>query len=124
MTISRIKTHHKIYLNPGLFMQKPLSANVIIGGMFGLQATSDSDACFPPFIQPHSLYLVNARSGIRFLADRLAPRQVWCPSYLCHTILEAVKGSLASVRFYEVNYLANSAISTSVGCVILNNPSL
>ena len=84
-------------------MQKPLSANVIIGGMFGLQAGSDSDASFPPFIQARSLYLVNARSAIWFLADQLAPRQIWCPSYLCHTILDAVKESRAGVRFYEVN---------------------
>ena len=85
-------------------MQKTLPADVIIGGMFGLQASRDSNANSPLFIQGRSLYLVNARSGIWLLADRLAPRQVWCPSYLCHTILEAVKGSLANVRFYEINY--------------------
>jgi hypothetical protein len=85
-------------------MQKSLSANAIIGGMFGLQATSDSDASFPSFLQDQSLYLVNARSGIWLLADQLAPRQVWCPSYLCRTILDAVRRSIAGVRFYEVNY--------------------
>lgn len=76
----------------------------IIGGMFGLQATPDPNANFPPFLSNRSIYLVNARSGIWFLVERLAPRQVWCPSYLCHTILAAVKNSTASTKFYPVNY--------------------
>ena len=76
----------------------------IIGGMFGLQATPDTDASFPPFLGSRSIYLVNTRSGIWLLVHQLAPRQVWCPSYLCHTILEAVKGSMANVKFYEINY--------------------
>jgi len=72
--------------------------------MFGLQVTPDSNASFPPFWGNRSICLVNARSGIWLLVHQLAPRQVWCPSYLCHTILEAVKGSVANVRFYEINY--------------------
>jgi hypothetical protein len=76
----------------------------IIGGMFALQATPDSDASFPPFLSNRSIYLVNARSGIWLVAHQLAPRQVWCPSYLCHTILDAARNSMASVRFYQVSY--------------------
>jgi dTDP-4-amino-4,6-dideoxygalactose transaminase len=76
----------------------------IIGGMFGLQAVPDSKASFPPFLKNRSVYLVNARSGIWFLVHQLSPRQVWCPSYLCHTILDAVNSSAAGIRFYEVNY--------------------
>ncbi|MGB8953607.1 MAG: hypothetical protein WCC06_13195 [Candidatus Aminicenantales bacterium] len=75
----------------------------IIGGMFGLQATPDSDASTPPFLSNRSIYLVNARSGIWLLVYQLSPQQVWCPSYLCHTILDAAKNSMTSVRFYQVN---------------------
>lgn len=71
--------------------------------MFGLQAAPDPNASDPPFLTDRSICLVNARSGIRLLVDQLAPGQVWCPSYLCHTILDAVTRSTASVRFYEVN---------------------
>jgi len=85
-------------------MQKPFSDDAIIGGMFGLQATSDPNASIPAFIQEPGIHLVNARSGIWILTDQLTPRQVWCPSYLCHTILDAVKKSMADVRFYEINY--------------------
>jgi hypothetical protein len=76
----------------------------IIGGMFGLQASPDSNTSSPPFLRNRSVYLINARSGIWLLVHQLAPRQVWCPSYLCHTILVAVKGSVANVRFYETSY--------------------
>lgn len=76
----------------------------IIGGMFGLQAAPDPNASYPLFLGNRSICLVNARSGIWLLVHHLSPRQVWCPSYLCHTILDAVKGSVANVRFYEVNY--------------------
>jgi dTDP-4-amino-4,6-dideoxygalactose transaminase len=76
----------------------------IIGGMFGLQAAPDPNASDPPFLTDRSICLVNARSGIWLLAHWLSPRQIWCPSYLCHTMLDAVKGSAAEVRFYEVNY--------------------
>jgi len=85
-------------------MQISYPANEIIGGMFGLQATSDSGAMSPPFLQDQNLCLVNARSAIRLLVGQLTPQQVWCPSYLCHTILEAIRGTMAGVRFYEVNY--------------------
>ena len=76
----------------------------IIGGMFGLQVTPDSNASSPPFWGNRSIYLANARSGIWLLVQQLAPQHVWCPSYLCHTILNAVKGSVAKVKFYEINY--------------------
>jgi dTDP-4-amino-4,6-dideoxygalactose transaminase len=87
-----------------MIMQKPLLADAIIGGMFGLQASRDLKASYPPFMQKPGIYMVNARSGIWLLANQLSPGQIWCPSYLCHTILEAVRGSMGAVRFYEVSY--------------------
>jgi hypothetical protein len=85
-------------------MQNNSSSKRIIGGMFGLQVTPDPDASNPPFLQDRSITLDNARSGIWLLVNKLAPQQVWCPSYLCNGILDAVMKSSAKVRFYEVNY--------------------
>jgi dTDP-4-amino-4,6-dideoxygalactose transaminase len=75
----------------------------IIGGLFGLPTVSDLHAgCIPPFFTDRSLLLVNARSGISYLVDLLSPAQVWVPSYLCASILQAI-GSTARIQFYEVN---------------------
>ena len=57
-----------------------------------------------PFLTGRDLYLVNARSGIWLLVNRLRPKQVWIPSYLCHTILGAIDPKAAIPRFYEVDY--------------------
>jgi dTDP-4-amino-4,6-dideoxygalactose transaminase len=84
-------------------MQSSSKTQEIIGGMFGLHAENDSNPCPPPFIQEPSLFFINARSAIWYLVNHLAPEQVWCPSYLCHTILDAVEKTGADIRFYEVN---------------------
>jgi dTDP-4-amino-4,6-dideoxygalactose transaminase len=76
----------------------------LIGGMFGLQAIPDSNASRLPFVTNRTIYLVNVRSGIWLLAQQLAPGQIWCPSYLCLAVLNAVRGHATRVRFYEVDY--------------------
>ncbi len=81
-----------------------MSANKITGGMFGLQETSDLQASSPPFLQAPSTMLDNARLAIWLVVEKPAPRHVWCPSYLCHAVLEAVGKTTASIRFYEMNY--------------------
>jgi hypothetical protein len=85
-------------------MHKSFSDNTIIGGMFGLQAMPDSQAITPPFIKDQNILFTNVRSGIWFLVDQLAPSKVWCPSYLCQTILNAVKKCKTEINFYEMNY--------------------
>jgi dTDP-4-amino-4,6-dideoxygalactose transaminase len=85
-------------------MQNFKASDKIIGGMFGLQARVDPGAGFPPFLQEKTIRMANARSCIWFLAEHLNPGQVWCPSYLCHTILNAISHSHRKIKFYEVNY--------------------
>jgi dTDP-4-amino-4,6-dideoxygalactose transaminase len=70
----------------------------ILGGMFGLPETC---GCAPPFLTQDSLLLVNARSGISLLVELLSPAQVWLPSYLCASILQAA--SATRTRFYPVD---------------------
>lgn len=73
----------------------------IVGSLFGLDRPSSSPSP-PPFIQPHSQLLVNARSAISLVVATLEPRQVWLPSYLCGAIVEGLAGYRARWRFYEV----------------------
>jgi len=75
----------------------------IVGGMFGLQTTPDEDIQYPPFLIDNHLLLVNARSSIWYLTESLKPKHVWCPSYLCHTITDAIKKTNSIIRFYEVD---------------------
>jgi dTDP-4-amino-4,6-dideoxygalactose transaminase len=75
----------------------------IIGGMFGLQATPDEDAQYPPFLADTSFFLINSRSSIWYLINSLKPRQVWCPSYLCHTIIDAINRTESRINFFEVD---------------------
>jgi dTDP-4-amino-4,6-dideoxygalactose transaminase len=73
----------------------------IIGGMFGLDAEFRPAPAAPPFIEPGSLLIANARSGIRILVEELAPRRVWMPSYLCSAMLDGA--GKAPVHFYAVD---------------------
>jgi hypothetical protein len=73
--------------------------------MFGMQIMPDSNPSAPAFIWNRSICLTNAGSGIWLLVHHLAPRQVWCPSYLCYSILEAIQQcSIDIIRFYEASY--------------------
>ncbi|HZS70356.1 MAG TPA: DegT/DnrJ/EryC1/StrS family aminotransferase [Candidatus Acidoferrum sp.] len=75
-------------------------ASKIIGGMFGLDARFQPAPAPPPFIEPGSLLLANARSGIRVLIEQLKPARVWMPSYLCAAMLDGAGD--APVHFYAV----------------------
>ena len=89
--------------------------NRIIGGVFGLECSVLPQYPSPPFLTGRDLLLVNARSGIWLLVNKLRPPQVWVPSYLCHTILGAIDKNVSVTRFYEVDYnlqiLSNQWIS-------------
>lgn len=82
----------------------------IIGGMFGLDARFQPAPSPPPFIEPGSLLLANARSGIRILIEELEPRRVWMPSYLCGAMLDGA--GAAAVEFYSVD---RSLVVTDLG---------
>jgi dTDP-4-amino-4,6-dideoxygalactose transaminase len=76
----------------------------IIGGVFGLEIEAPSVPQSPPFLVGNCVCLVNARSAIRLLIDRLHPTQVWMPSYLCGAMLQAIAPHRTMLRFYDVSY--------------------
>lgn len=77
----------------------------IIGGMFGLEETSDPIEAKPSFLNSKVILpLSNASSGISLLIRLLSPAHVWLPSYLCDSMIDAVDKSIATIKFYEVNY--------------------
>ncbi len=84
------------------------SDNKIIGGMFGLPETVEPKVAIEPhqwkFLDDANLFLANGRSGIMVLMDSLAPANVWMPSYLSPTMIEAVDQKKTNLRFYEVDY--------------------
>jgi hypothetical protein len=78
--------------------------NSIIGGLFGLEWALLPQELTPPFLTGRDVFLVNARSGIWLLLNRLRPSRVWVPSFLCPTILGAIDPNITVLRFYEVDY--------------------
>jgi hypothetical protein len=85
----------------------PKRVNRIIGGLFGLECALYPEGVAPSFLTGRDVFLVNARSGIWLLVNRLRPPHVWVPSYLCHTILEAIDPDITVVRYYEIDYDLN-----------------
>lgn len=71
--------------------------------MFGFEDPPAALGSAPPFFTERSLFLVNARSGIRTVVEMLSPARAWLPSYLCACILEAIKGTEVKINFYEVD---------------------
>jgi len=78
--------------------------NAMIGGLFGLECQETPKEVTPPFISGRDLFLVNGRSGIWLLVNRLRPPHVWMPSYLCHTMLSGIDRNITDLRLYEVDY--------------------
>jgi len=76
--------------------------------MFGLpESVVSIQSTTPPdllFLKKTNLFLGNARSGIFILVDLLKPANVWMPSYLCPTMLEAVDKSVTKLKFYKVDF--------------------
>ena len=83
---------------------KPVERNSIIGGVNGLEYNVQLKEGIPTFLTGRDLFLVNARSGIWLLVNKLSPPQVWIPSFLCNTIIEAIDTDRTVVRFYEIDY--------------------
>jgi len=84
---------------------RPVPGGSIIGGMFGLESTLQPQELPPPFLTDRDVLLANGRCGIWLLVNRLRPRQVWVPSYLCREgILEAIDPKVTVARFFEIDY--------------------
>lgn len=75
-----------------------------IGGTFGLEDLGAQSGQSLPFLEGRRLLLVNARSGLRLLVERLRPRCTWLPSYLCDSLVRPLKAAAASFQFYPVDY--------------------
>jgi hypothetical protein len=76
---------------------------MIIGGMFGLNDILDNSSETPPFITGQELFLINGRSGISLIVDCLKPYNIWLPSYLCASIIDAIRFSETRINFFEIN---------------------
>jgi dTDP-4-amino-4,6-dideoxygalactose transaminase len=80
------------------------AAPKLIGGVFGWPSEPPpADAVRCPFLRGNELLLANGRSAIAVAIDWLKPGQVWLPSYLCPSMLAAVRRAETRVRFYEVD---------------------
>lgn len=55
------------------------------------------------FLQDGSLRLVNARSALPILLEVLRSQRIWMPSYLCPSLLQAVRQSDVQVLFHPIN---------------------
>ncbi len=77
----------------------------IIGGKFGLPIDWVEYDQPPSFLSGKPILFFNARSAILWIISELEPEHIWLPSYLCASILSAVKPTSARVQFYETNKL-------------------
>lgn len=75
----------------------------IAGGMFGLGERLDSVATDKPTFmhEPIQMFL-SARCAIQHLVTSFRPPQVWMPSYLCCSMLEAVDQRITELMFFPV----------------------
>ena len=77
------------------------TAYKIGGGMFGPADMADNGQQTPHFMTGSCLKLVNGRSAIKLAYETLAPRKIWMPSFLCHTMLDALPSG-AAIEFYPI----------------------
>ena len=75
------------------------------GGMFGFEESFDhAQAVESQFMrEPRQLFL-SARCAIQFLIDSLKPPQVWMPSYLCCSMIDAVDQKTIVLKFFPIGY--------------------
>jgi hypothetical protein len=58
----------------------------------------------PPIDLDNSLGLANGRCALVVLIERLKPKRVWLPAYLCPSIIAAVKYSGAPLHYFATDY--------------------
>jgi len=75
----------------------------IAGGMFGVEGDINNfQACEPSFMSGSRLLFLSARCAIQSLIENIRPPQVWMPSYLCCSMLDAVDQTLTRVEFFPI----------------------
>lgn len=80
-------------------VQKPK----IVGGMFGLEVPRRGGGSGPKLLNGVWEGYANGRSAIAMLVERLSPRRIWLPSYMCGSILEALGTRKRTARFYSLD---------------------
>ena len=77
----------------------------IAGGMFGFQENLDhAQVVEPRFMCEPRLLFLNARCAIQFLIGNIKPPQVWMPSYLCCSMIDAVDQKTTSLQFFPIGF--------------------
>ncbi len=71
--------------------------------MFGLEDMVVCRHTAPSFLTESAVLLANASSGLWVLIQKLAPPQVWLPSYLCGSIAGVVVKAGLLPKYYEVS---------------------
>lgn len=79
-----------------------IEAEKIMGGMLGSEGLEYIEQSLPSFLREPCMKLINGRSGIRILCELLRPRTVWMPSYICHSMTDAVPQGV-TIEFYPIN---------------------
>jgi len=74
----------------------------IAGGMFGLEESLHYHQCDPPFMREPCQLFLSARCAIQHLIQSLQPPQVWMPSYLCCSMLDAVDKNSTKLQFFPI----------------------
>jgi hypothetical protein len=75
----------------------------IAGGMFGFEGSLGYvQTNVPQFMSEPRLLFLSARCAIQFLIHKLNPPQVWMPSYLCCSMIDAVDQKLTKLMFFQI----------------------
>ena len=77
----------------------------IAGGMFGFEESLEHvQAAEPQFMREPRLLFLSARCAIQFLIENLKPPQVWMPSFLCCSMIDAVDQETTAFRFFPIGF--------------------
>lgn len=74
----------------------------VLGSIFGLATPEPGVSIVPDFLTSSPHCFANARSALRVLARELSPDQIWIPSFLCPTLVTALRSETAVIRYYDV----------------------
>ncbi len=75
----------------------------IAGGMFGFEGElKDRKPGRPAFLSGSTMPFLSWRCATQYLVEKLHPSQVWMPSYLCGSMLEAFDPQTTIIQFFPI----------------------
>lgn len=90
----------------------------VLGGVFGLEAADNvARRIAPPFAGRLVTYLLNARCALFVVCQKLRPKTVWLPSYMCGALLDPFRALGLDVRYYDSQPDSLDCAATWVGQV-------